>query len=359
MLAAIHRGQDKTMEPREAAAAAASQPSLSVVLITRGTYDALRETVRHLRAQTVAGRLELVLVTPSRRTLTPDASDMACFGAWKTVEADTARSLAPARCAAIRAAGAPVVAFAEDHCYPDPGWAEALIAAHRAPWAAVGPALGNANPATMVSWANFFIGYGAWIEPVKSGTVGDLSEHNTSYKRDLLLAFGADLERLLEREGGLHRALKAGGHGLYLEPAARALHRNFSSLPPSLSLCFCAGRLFGTTRAGSGRWPLPRRLLYVAGAPLIPLMRLGPVLRQIRRSGRGPELLPAILPALLALLTATGLGEAAGYACGPGAAARRLTDFEFGRDAYLAKRDRGGREAAPGVGTPHPRERAT
>jgi hypothetical protein len=38
-----------------------------------------------------------------------------------------------------------VVAFAEDHCYPDQHRAEALIAAHRGPWAADGPAMRNAN----------------------------------------------------------------------------------------------------------------------------------------------------------------------------------------------------------------------
>ena len=34
----------------------------------------------------------------------------------------------------------------EDHCFPADGWAEALVAAHQGPWAAVGPAFLNANP---------------------------------------------------------------------------------------------------------------------------------------------------------------------------------------------------------------------
>ena len=44
-----------------------------------------------------------------------------------------------------------VVAFGEEHCFPEPGWAQALIDAHREDYAAVGPAMHNANPDTIVS----------------------------------------------------------------------------------------------------------------------------------------------------------------------------------------------------------------
>lgn len=65
-------------------------------------------------------------------------------------------STAEARAAGIRQANAPVVAFVEDHSYPDPDWAERLIEAHRKLWAAVGPVMMvNANPATMISWPIF------------------------------------------------------------------------------------------------------------------------------------------------------------------------------------------------------------
>ena len=61
-------------------------------------------------------------------------------------------------------AHAPIVALAEDHCFPEPGWADALIRAHQGPWAVVGPVVRNANPATIVSWCDFVIGYGPWME---------------------------------------------------------------------------------------------------------------------------------------------------------------------------------------------------
>jgi hypothetical protein len=68
------------------------------------------------------------------------------------------------RWSCVRAASAPIVVFCEDHAFPDPTWAEALIVAHRRPYAAVGPVVRNANPSTVISGADCLIGYGPWLE---------------------------------------------------------------------------------------------------------------------------------------------------------------------------------------------------
>src|SRR5437588_133855 len=82
--------------------------------------------------------------------------------------------------------------------------AQALLAAHRGPWAAVGPVVRNANPSTSVSWADFLIGYGPWCDPAPAGDLDHLPGHNSSYKRAILLDYGSELEGLLEAESVLH-----------------------------------------------------------------------------------------------------------------------------------------------------------
>jgi len=91
-----------------------------------------------------------------------------------------------------------VVAFTEDHSFPTPVWAEALIARHREPWAAVGPAFLNGNPQTLRSWTNLLIEYGPWLDPLEAGVRDHIPPHNSSYKRDLLLAYGDELQGLVE-----------------------------------------------------------------------------------------------------------------------------------------------------------------
>jgi glycosyltransferase involved in cell wall biosynthesis len=311
-------------------------PAMSVIVVTPDRYATVERCIRHLRAQTVRDQLELVIVAPSLAALDARPAHLSDFRWVHLIEVGPITSVAQARAAGIRQARAPVVALTEDHCYPAPGWAAALIAAHQGPWAGVGPAIGNANPGT-VSWANLFIQYGRWVAPVAAGTVDDIPGHNSAYKRDVLLAYGDRLADLLEAETVLHGDLQAHGHRLYLAADARVDHLNMTRPLSFLTEQVTYGQLFAGTRAEAWSWR--RRVLYVAGAPLIPLVRLRRILGHARRAGRGRHI-PAMLPALLAGLSASAVGEAAGYATGLGDAPARMGALEFHRERHLTAADR-------------------
>jgi glycosyltransferase involved in cell wall biosynthesis len=314
-----------------------SSPEISVVIVT-DRNETIRRTMRHLRAQTVRDRLEIVIVAPSAELLDLHDADFEGFHRVRVVEVSTIRSLSRARAPGVRHASAATVAFVESHSYPDPGWAEALIEAHRQPWAAVGPVIGNANPGGMISWSNLLLDYGPWLEPAAGGVIDDLPGHNSSYKRAILLDYDDELEDLLEAEGMLHRDMRARGYRLYLEPGARISHLNIS-LPSSwIPERYYAARGFAGARARF--WSPFRRCLYVGGAPLIPLVRLLRILRDIRRSGRQRQLLPWVLPALVAGLIVSAVGEMVGYALGVGKAVERASHLELYKAAYVTKQER-------------------
>ncbi len=318
---------------------ATATPELSVILVTPDRFETIRRTVSWLGAQTVHDRLELVIVAPSREVLDLDAHELDGFHGFRVVETGTVRSVAAGNAAGVREASAPVVVFAEDHSYPQPGWAEALIAAHREPWAAVGPVVANGNPRSAVSWADFLPGYGPWLDPTPGGVVDYLPGHNSSYKRDLLLELGPELEPMLNAESVLHWELQARGHRLYLEPAAKTRHFNFSRLSIYLRATFLHARTFAAERARAGRWGLLCRLAYATAWPLIPLVRLRRVFRDVRRApSRG--VLPRVLPPVLLGLAVSALGEATGYLLGPGDAPEKVSAYEFHRDRHVTRRDR-------------------
>jgi GT2 family glycosyltransferase len=305
------------------------QPALSVIITTPDSYDTIRNLVEALRAQTAREDLELVIVAPSAAAVRAGLNDLRDFCCWRIVELGALRTVAQAKAAGIRCASAPVVVLTEDHSLPDPAWAQALIDAHREDWAAVGPAMGNGNPESLISWADFIIGYGPWFEPPAAGEVEALPGHNTSYKRELLLGCGARLEALLSAETALHEELRARGHRLYLEPAARTFHINFTAPTRWIPYLFYSGRLFAAQRARS--WPLGRRAAYSAGAGLIPLVRLGRLMPGIRRSR--PGLMPRVLVPLLFALVIDSIGQGLGYALGAGQAAEKVARLEFHRGA--------------------------
>lgn len=303
-----------------------ARPGLSVVLVAPEGYEPVREVIRQLRAQTVKDRVEVVVVGSSAAA--PHDAQLDGL-AGVVFEAASTRSQAVAFTAGIRAASAPVVALCEDHAYPEPRWAEALIEAHRKPYAAVGPVLVNANPSAL-SWGNLLLGYWKWVEPAPAGVVDELPSVNVAYKRDALLALGDRLTPLLEREGGVLDALRASGGQLYLEPAARIHHVNVSAVGASVLLRFAAGRLYAATRARRERWPAPRRLLYAAGAPLIPVARYVRMSRELRARG-----VPRSRDVKLGLVASLGLdavGQMVGFLGGAGRSRARLDLAEVHRD---------------------------
>ena len=309
-----------------------SLPDLSVVLITPHSFETIRRTLRHLCAQTQASRIELLICVPSAGGFDLDRDAVAALHSTRILEVGEVTASGPARAHAARQASAPVVVYAEDHCFPDPGWAEALLRAHQGPHAAVGPALRNANPETAVSWADFILGYGRWMVPGRAGVVPLLPGHNSSYKREVLQAYGSDLDDLMEAETVLFWDLRRRGHTLYLEPAATTAHMNFEKLRVWLSVTWHLGRVFAAERARGWAWP--RRLAYSCAAPLIPIIRLWHALTSVRRNRVDVRQVARALPPIALALVVDAVAQGTGAISGPGSSTPHLTDSEFLRERH-------------------------
>jgi len=314
-----------------------ASPALSVILPTCDDFSSIRLTVRALRAQTIRDRIELVIVTPGDDARVTD-SEVAGFCAVRIVNGGPLRTSNIARAAGVRVASAPIVVFSEDHSFPEPNWAEALVAAHQSGCVVAGPVLSNGNPNSMLSWANLLLEYAPWLEGATKGETTDLPGHNSSYNRDLLLSYGANLEAMIEVEAVVQRDIIDRGHKMVLEPAARTSHLNFSTLRSALPLRFNAGRSFAGHRA---RLFSPvERLKYIVGGPLIPIVRLRRIVSMLRSSERYSRLLPQVIPALCIVLLADGLGEMIGYVWGPGNAPIYLGTIEFNRVRFMNTPDK-------------------
>ncbi len=311
-------------------------PSMSIIIVA-DQYETIRQTIRHLRAQTGREQLELVIVTQSTDRLGLDRGETADFCHVQVVEVPAILPLALATSAGVRRASAPVVVLAESHAFPGPGWAQALIVAHRQPWAAVGAVMGNANPG-MISWANLFVDYGRCVETAVAGVATYLPGHHTAYKREILLQYDSQLEAVMDSEILLHWDMQAKGYQLHLEPAARVYHANISSLAAWLPERFYTGRRFAATL--SQQWSLVKRLLYAGGSPLIPLVRVPRVWRDLCRSTFPRARWPFILPPLLVGLVVSAVGEMVGYVFGAGDATEQLARMELFKMEYLTERDR-------------------
>lgn len=249
--------------------------------------------------------------------------------------------MAQARALGAQATTTPIVAYAEDHCFPEAGWAAAILEAHAGPYAAVGPRFGNANPRTALSWADYLLNFGTWGEPGDSREVDYLPWHNTSYKRVCLEGYGSKLSRLLEVEGALLDDLKQRGEKLYLQTSAHVHHLNMSRASSLARALYHSGRLFGGMR--SRGWNPVYRLIYLLASPLIPLTRLPGQLSHLKRHiDSGAVSSQAVWPIVGWLVLGSlfhVMGEFVGYLYGPGNAPRRKSEFESHRLRHLCRAD--------------------
>jgi hypothetical protein len=245
--------------------------------------------------------------------------------------------IGPARAAGVRAARAPLIFIGETHTYAHPEWAEAIVHAQEGPWAGVIPGFGNANPVNPLSWSLLLLDYGQWLHLMPARESDIAPTHNGAFRRQVLLDLGADLDHALHQGDRLTLLLRAANHRMYFEPAARIDHLNVARWRPWLAERYLGGRLLGGRRAE--RWSRARRLVYLLGSPLIPVvlvMRLRPVLAAARDAGLLPR-------GTLAMIFAGGLVSAAGemvsYLLGPSPDAEpRMTEYELHKVQYAARR---------------------
>lgn len=293
-----------------------------------------------LNRQTIRESIEVVLVAPSDEHLDLDPDIMGRFFGHRVVEVGDIRSTGAVLAEGVRAATAPVVVYSEQHTYPHPEWAEALVKAHRGPWAAVGPEILNENPGTVMSWVSLLTDFGSWVRPNKSGEVSGLPGHHTCYKRDVLLGYGDDLEYLMESESVLLGDFISRGLKLYLETAAKSDHLNFSRFLPWVQAELNGGRLYGHIRARLYQWSVARRLFYTICMPLILLKVLLSKLKDARRCLRGSLLFPRVVPGICLGVLIHTFGEVLGYMTGPGQAAGHRCEYELHRELFINDQDR-------------------
>lgn len=311
---------------------------LTVLIVVGERRDRAVGCLRSVLAQRAIGRMEVLILdcAPGDPPPIPGSEHPAVHRL--KLPSDTLFSAAKTH--GVRAASAPAVAFVEEHCRVHPGWAEALIAAHQGPWAGVGAEVHNGNPGVAISRRIAFLNYHPWLPPAPRAEFDMLPGHNASFKRDVLLSYGEELEELLRAEIVLHQRLRRDGHRLLLEPGARFSHINESTFASAARGRFLWNRCYASLRARTFGWSWARRLFYVAATPLIPFYSLIRIFLSLMR--RHPERLLAMLasaPLLWALQLVSVAGHSLGLLFGAGDAEARFSLYEMNEYRELSEEE--------------------
>jgi hypothetical protein len=305
-------------------------PILSVVLVIGRQRDRTITAVERLLAQAEDVALEVIVV---------DAAPASVGLPWRDhpsvryLPMADVPSIAAGKVAGARQARGRYLAFIEDHCHVDPGWASAVVDGFAQGADVVAYAFGNLNPDNYVSRSFLLLAYGPWQAPVDSGWIDSPSWMNVAYRAELIRESIDDMVDYFHCETTFHAMLKRHGRRFWQAGAAHVRHLNHMQVVGACADSAVWQRLFAATRVRTQRWTLTRRVVYAAAAPFLSpsviALRLG------RRLWRRPEQrLPFLrsLPLVMAVYHYGAFQESLGYLFGPGSAARQSIDIETGMD---------------------------
>lgn len=308
---------------------------LSAVFVARRSLSNIQRTLESLLSQTAAPRIELILSADSPELLREAGEFLvphARFAHSRFLLHQT-QDLSRACTLAVAETTGDVVAFNEDHGFPEPNWAEELLAAFESSGniQAAAPSMLNHNPETAVSRAQFLLFFGRHKQDSSARPRFDharsLPTHNTAYRRDALTeALREDsflAEVFLQEKIGNNRPQSR----LVRCTHTSLRHVNMSRLCPAIKHAFWGGRIFGSERAKQMGWGLATRMLRFVAFPLVPLI----VIRRsasLLRDKASPAKTVANFSTALVLIFVHALGESIGACFGVGRAAEEYADTE-------------------------------
>jgi hypothetical protein len=318
-----------------------------VVFAARGRFASIKKTFDCLQSQTAVDRIDLLLTSDSPALLREAERHIQARGVLVNPRflLNHTPELASARLIAARAATADILTIAGDHSFPDPNFAEELLAVFDSvpEILAASPLVHNPNSETAVSRAYFILAHGC-LNPIpgssRTSEAARLPWHNTTYRRTAFLSAARDVG-LMQAEGLLQAEIRrTTPNARFVHCQQTALwHVNISRLGPALWETFHGGRVFGAERARYERWGQGVRLVRAGLFPLVAVRKVIQCSHQFF-SNSFPVQSMATLACASLLAFAHAFGESVGNILGKGDSAVQGANWEYNRARFLKPEER-------------------
>jgi glycosyltransferase involved in cell wall biosynthesis len=161
---------------RPDASGAAASPAMSVIICSLNGAPGVDRCLQALARQTISTVLEVIVVDDGS---TDGTADVARRYAVTLIQHTANRGLAAARNSGLAFASAPVVAFLDDDCEPEPIWAEQLLAAYD------DGIMGVGGPVLPAAPAGFTLGYLERNNPLRPQELSLASSSGLGYRLKL------------------------------------------------------------------------------------------------------------------------------------------------------------------------------
>jgi hypothetical protein len=300
---------------------------LSVILVTSRDFGMLLPAIECLREQTLAARIELLVVARSEMVTVGELASVCGFAAVGLVRLDEVGRRGRAAAHAVPFARGRFVALLENHSFGKPDMYERIIKEFDDSTAAVSPNVRSANPHNLWGLGSYIHAYGDFAPPLPTDPPKQLPHHSSVYRRDILERFHHRLPSILEKEYRLHETLIRSGFRLKVSADATTFHINEGRWRRCCSDPLILGKVFGASR--SREWTKSRRIFYGCLLPAIVGLHLLRFINTARRLDETRDKLLPLTPRLLVIATAFGAGEVIGYLTGSEEIPEHFEEHEF------------------------------
>jgi GT2 family glycosyltransferase len=290
----------------------ASEPILSVIVATFNARDTVRHCLRSLAAQTARPSMEVIVVDSSSDGT---AGIVAQEFPWaQRIVFAHRQYCGDARNAGLVRARGRVIAFFDADCTAKSDWATRVLRTHeRHPDLAIGGAIANGNPQSLVGWGAYFCEFSDWMPGSPAGPRADIAGASMSYKKEAFERYGDFIGGTYCSDTEFHWRLARAGLRPRFEPDFEVFHRNISSFARFASHEFEHGRSFARVRVRAQGLKPWRRGAYA----LLFIFVAAKIFCQIaERNIKNPVYFKKFcfsLPLVLGGVIAWSLGEAFGY----------------------------------------------
>jgi GT2 family glycosyltransferase len=302
-------------------------PDLSVIIASYNSGNLLKECLDSLQNQRTEKTFEIVVVDSSPNGLTVGIGEK--FPEVKWYQFPERKFCGDARNFGLSVAKAEIIAFIDADCRAAPNWVGQILRAHQFPPLAIGGAIANGNPDSIIGWAAYLCEFSQWMPGGLSGMIADIAGANMSYKRETFEKHGLFLEGTYSSDTEFHWRLERSGHFLRFVPSILVFHHNIDQFKRFLKHEFEHGRSFARVRMKNQDFSKWRSLFYGTFFFLIPwwlLLKVG--VRNLKNRIHLFYFLKT-WPLLMLGLMSWSLGECVGYLVGP-LSPRRETSFSNG-----------------------------
>ena len=297
------------------------RPDLSVVIPSVSGRAALIECLDALRANATAGLvLEILVVDRCGEPLRSEIRDRYDDVVIEAVPRET--TIPRMREIAMKRASADAVAVIEDHVIVPPGWARQMLEALGEGADVVGGSVDNGATERTCDWAAFLCEYSHLLPSPDGKPNGTVPGNNVAYRRSVLEHYWPTVSAG-RWEDHLHAEMRRNGVVMTCRPEICVRHKMPFGVREYLAQRYLYARAYAGLR--SATMSAMQRVIYGVGAmvALAPVLLLRIICRVLARRRYHAELVRS-LPLLVLFVGAWAVGEAVGYAAGPGDALARV-----------------------------------